>query len=283
VSVGTAPAPVQPRQPTRPAARKKHLLPEWLFLLIARLVLLVLLVVFWQLNSGGRGSLLPTYAFGTPHAVGTELWNLVSSTALYHDLWSTVSVVIYASLISAPIGIVLALLTAVPVGRWLLQPIITISYAIPKVGLISILVLLMGLTAKTHIVMVTTGTLFLYYFSMRQAIEEVDRRQVIDLRLLGAGWPKVASALYLRTAFPHLIGATRLALPLGFAMEIFAELRVPTSSGLGALLQLDQAAGDYAGGVAVMLLVLLLGYVLDTGVGVLLRRYAASTGTGIAI
>jgi NitT/TauT family transport system permease protein len=266
-----------------PTSKSRTRINDWVFLLITRLGLLAILIGFWLLNSGGRGSLLPTYAFGTPKDVGSQLWDLVSSTQLYSSLWSTISVVIYASLISAPIGVVLALLTAIPIGRWLLQPIITITYTVPKVGLISIYVLVLGVTTKTHITMVCSGVAFLYYFSMRQAIEEIDRRQVIDLRLLGAGWAKVATALYCRTAIPNLIGATRLALPLGFAIEIFAELRIPTSSGLGALLQHDQAAQNIAGSVAVMLLVLVLGYALDVLLGYLLRRYAQSTGTGAAL
>jgi NitT/TauT family transport system permease protein len=178
---------------------------------------------------------------------------------------------------------VLALLTAAPVGRWLLQPIITAAYSIPKVGLISIYILVLGVGATTHITLVASGVLFLYYFSMRQAIEDVDRRQVIDFRLLGAGWLKIATSLYVRAAIPNLIGATRLALPLGFAIEIFAELRIPTSSGLGALLQFDQSVQDTAGAVAVLLLVLLVGYGMDILLGYLLRRYARATGTGGAL
>jgi NitT/TauT family transport system permease protein len=253
------------------------------FLIVARLGLAVVVIAFWELNSGGRGSLLPDYAFGAPASVGWQFLKLFSGVQIYSSLWSTVATVLVATAVSAPIGIVLAVATSVPVGRWLLEPLVTITYAVPKVGLISIYILILGVSGTTHIVLVGGATMFLYYYAMRQAINEIDRRQVIDFRLLGAGWAKIARSLLVRSASPNLIGATRLALPLGFAIEIFAELRIPTSSGLGALLEADSAAQNTAGSVAVMLFVLLIGYLLDLLLGVLLGRYAKSTGTGAIV
>jgi NitT/TauT family transport system permease protein len=269
--------------PAKPVGRKSSVLNDQLVLWGTRIGLLVVLIGFWQLSSGGRGSLLPNYAFGTPHTVGSAFADLVPHAELYDSIGSTLAVVIYGTLISAPIGIALALVTASPVGRWLLEPIITICYAIPKVGLISIYVLLLGVTEKTHIVLVVSGLLFVYFFAMRQAIEDIDRRQVIDFRLLGAGWPKIASALFIRAALPNMIGATRLALPLGFAIEIFAELRITTSSGMGALLQREQLQLNTPASVAVMLLVLVIGYFMDILLGYVLRRYAQATGSGSAL
>jgi ABC-type nitrate/sulfonate/bicarbonate transport system permease component len=276
---------VEPAALPRPDAEAKASRPrdDRLFLLLARVGLLIVLIAFWQLNSGGRGSLLPDYAFGTPSAVGSQFLHLLSGGQLYSSLWSTLITVLYATAVSAPVGIVLAIATSVPVGRWLLEPLVTITYAVPKVGLISIYILLLGVSGATHIALVGGATMFLYYYAMRQAISEIDRRQLIDFRLLGAGWLKVARSLLLPAASPNLIGATRLALPLGFAVEIFAELRIPTSSGLGALLEADSSAQNTAGSVAVMLFVLLIGYLLDLLLGGVLGRYARSTGTGVVV
>jgi NitT/TauT family transport system permease protein len=280
MSLGT----VQPAAQTLGEEKKpKRASSDRTFLIVARLGLAVVVIAFWELNSGGRGSLLPDYAFGSPASVGWQFLKLFSGVQIYSSLWSTVATVLVATAVSAPIGIVLAVATSVPVGRWLLEPLVTITYAVPKVGLISIYILILGVSGTTHIVLVGGATMFLYYYAMRQAINEIDRRQVIDFRLLGAGWAKIARSLLVRSASPNLIGATRLALPLGFAIEIFAELRIPTSSGLGALLEADSAAQNTAGSVAVMLFVLLIGYLLDLLLGVLLGRYAKSTGTGAIV
>jgi ABC-type nitrate/sulfonate/bicarbonate transport system permease component len=280
MSLGTVePATVAPTRRDQKAARSN----DRVFLILARLGLAVVLVAFWELNSGGRGSLLPDYAFGTPSAVADQFVKLFSSGEIYSSLWSTVATVLYATLLSAPVGILLAVATSVPVGRWLLEPLVTITYAVPKVGLISIYILVLGVSGATHIALVGGATMFLYYYAMRQAINEIDRRQLIEFRLLGAGWLKVAKSLLLRAASPNLIGATRLALPLGFAIEIFAELRIPTSSGLGALLEHDAAAQNTAGSVAVMLFVLIIGYLLDLALGALLGRHAKSVGVGAIV
>jgi NitT/TauT family transport system permease protein len=252
------------------------------FVWVARVVLLVVVVGFWQLNSGGRGSLFPTYAFGTPAKVGKQFYDLFSTGAMYSDLGTTLLAVIYATLISIPIGVVLAVLTAVPLGRWLLAPLVTITYAIPKVGLITVFILVLGVDTKTHIALVAAGVLFIYYYGMRQAIDDVDQRRLLDMRLLGASRWKITRSLVFPGAVAQLIGATRLALPLAFGVEIFAELRIPTSRGLGALLQADESAQNIAGAVAVMIFVLLIGYGLDVGLGRMLRWTARSTGRGVS-
>lgn len=281
MSLGTAEpvTPAPPRQGASPAGGKWG---DRVFLILARLGLAAILIVFWELNSGGRGSLLPDYAFGTPAAVAAQFGKLFTTGQIYSSLWSTIATVIYATALSAPVGILLAVAASVPVGRWLLEPLVAITYSVPKVGLISIYILVLGVSGATHIALVGGATMFLYYYAMRQAINEIDHRQLIEFRLLGASWAKVVRSLFLRSASPNLIGATRLALPLGFAVEIFAELRIPTSSGLGALLQADASAQNTAGSVAVMIFVLIIGYLLDLGLGALLARYARVTGTGAA-
>src|SRR6202042_323158 len=96
------------------------------------------------------------------------------------------------------IGSALAVVTSVPVGRWLLEPLINVTYAVPKVALIPLYIIALGLNTRAHVALVTSAVLFVYYYAVRQAIGEVDRDQLTALRLLDAGWVKIATALYFR-------------------------------------------------------------------------------------
>lgn len=261
-------------------ARSAHIRVDRSFglLFLARVLLLVLVAAVWQL---APERILPSYAVSRPRQVGSHLWDLVKDDVLLPAVVSTALAVFYALVVGACIGVLLAVVSSTRVGGWILQPIITVAYAVPKVALIPVLVIVMGIETRTHVTLVVSMVLFTYFFSMRQAFDEQDADQVLALRLMGAGRLAVVRLLTVRTAIPHLIGATRVALPLAFGIEVFAELRVPTAHGLGVLLANAANNLDAAGAIAVALVIVLIAYLLDTFVGGRLRRYTESIGMGM--
>ncbi|HEX5115557.1 MAG TPA: ABC transporter permease subunit [Pseudonocardiaceae bacterium] len=245
---------------------------------LVRLAFIVVVLALWQGFAGGPKSTLPTDVVSKPTAVAAAFWHLVTGGEVFAALGSTALATVYSLLIAIPIGALLALLTAHRFGRWLFEPIITIAYSIPKVGLISLMVILLGVSQATHIVLVTSAVVFVYYFGARQALDELDQNRVIAFRLMGASWWKVARSLVLGYAVPQLFAASRVAVPLAFATEVFAELRVTSSTGLGVLLEQFTNNFDAASAMAVMIFILVLGYLLDVVLRDLLRRYTESIG-----
>jgi ABC-type nitrate/sulfonate/bicarbonate transport system permease component len=238
-------------------------------------------IALWQAFAGGPHSVLPADAVSRPSSVAVALGHLAASGQLFSGLGATALSVLYSMVLGALVGIALAVVTSTRPGRWLLDPLVTILYGIPKVGMISLYIIVLGIATTTHVALVTSAVLFIYYYAMRQALDEVDADRMVALRLMGAGRLRVLRSLVVMSALPQLLSATRIALPLAFATEIFAELQVPTSSGLGVSLQLFSENLDASGAVAVMLFVVLVAYLLDVAVGGFLRRYQRSVGMGV--
>jgi ABC-type nitrate/sulfonate/bicarbonate transport system permease component len=247
-------------------------------LVVARIVLIAVVVGLWQITPK---RILPAYAVGRPNTVASSLWHLVSSNEIWPALARTGQAVLYALIIGALIGVALAAIGTLRLGRWLLQPIVTVAYAIPKVALIPIYVIILGIDTRTHVVLVVSMVLFVFYFSMNQALGELDADQLLVLRLMGATRMQVARSFAFPSAIPQLIGATRIALPLAFGIEVFAELRVPTSTGLGVLLANAANTLNAPDAMAVTIVIVVVAYVLDVFIGGRLRRYTESIGMGV--
>jgi NitT/TauT family transport system permease protein len=273
--------PVAPAPAATPGRRRVRV--DWAVVAV-RVAVVVVILAIWQFAAGGPKSFLPAIVVSHPDAVARMMWHLLINGQLLSALGSTGLSVLYSMVIGAVIGVGLALATAVPVGRWLLEPLVTVTYAIPKVGLIPLYIILLGLNTKAHVALVTSAVLFAFYYAMRQAVDDIDRDRLVTLRLMGAGHLKVVTGLYLRSAMPQLLAALRISLPLAFATEIFAELQVPTTSGLGVLMEKFSQTGldtlDASGAIAVMLFVVLVAYVLDVVIGGRLRRYTEGIGVG---
>lgn len=247
---------------------------------VARLLTALALLVIWQY---APQSVVPTVAVSRPLDVARSFGHLVSTGELFSGTWATAEQVLYSLVLGALIGVALAILTWGRIGRWLLGPLISASYAIPKVGLISFYILLLGVDTKAHVVFVTGFVLFAYYFAVRDAFDELDRDKLTALRLMGASQLALFRVYVLPSAVPHLFTATRIAVPLAFASEVFAELEMPTATGLGVSLQQATDSLDTSTGVAIALFIVLIGYLLDLVIGARLRRYTESVGTGLML
>jgi NitT/TauT family transport system permease protein len=245
---------------------------------LVRIVLVAIVLGLWQIFAGGPKSALPSNVVSRPSSIAIAFWQLASSDQIFSALGTTALSTLYALLISVPIAAVLAAATANRFGRWVLEPIVTVLYAIPKIGLISLYVIILGVSRASDVTLVTSAVVFVFYFAFRQALQELDQRRVIAFRLMGAGTLRIARSLVLGYAVPQFLAACRIAVPLAFSTEIFAELRVPATPGLGVLL--TNLIDDFKSpsSVAVMLFILLLGYLLDVVLRTLLRRYTQSVG-----
>jgi NitT/TauT family transport system permease protein len=261
-----------------PSTRSAWISSEVVTLAVGRLVFLAAVAGIWQV---APEKVLPSFAVGRPRSVAESLWHLVVTNQILPSLATTGLAVLYALVIGALIGVALAGIGTLKVGAWLLEPIVTVAYAVPKVALIPVYVIILGIETRTHVVLVVTMVLFVFYFSTRQAMAELDRDQIWALRLMGAHNLTVARLFVLRSATPQLIGATRIALPLAFAIEVFAELRVPTANGLGVLLANAANNLDAPEAVAVSLVIVFVAYILDVFIGGRLRRYTRSIGRGL--
>jgi NitT/TauT family transport system permease protein len=247
---------------------------------VARLLTAFAVLVIWQYAPQG---VVPTIAVSRPLAIARSFGHLVAGGELFSGTWATAEQVLYSLVLGALIGVVLAILTWARIGRWLLGPLISASYAIPKVGLISFYILLLGVDTKAHVVFVTGFVLFAYYFAVRDAFEDLDHDKLTALRLMGAGRLALFRVYVLPSAVPYLFTATRIAVPLAFASEVFAELEMPTATGLGVSLEQATDSLDASTGMAIALFIVLIGYLLDLVIGARLRRYTESIGTGLVL
>lgn len=281
-TLGTAPRPsgqmamLRRRQATRVATAG----PGFLVVAGLRIFLVAIVCALWQLAPNGW---VPRDAVGQPSSVASSLWALLKSGALPTALGSTLLAVLYAMIIGAVLGIVLGIFSSMPVGRWLLGPAISVLYAIPKVGLITVFIILIGVGRSSHVALVVSAVMFVYFYAIRQGIEEVREDLTNALRGMGAGRLTLLRKLILPSAVPQLLGATRIALPLALTSEIFAELRVPTINGLGTLLADSSQDLNGSAASAVLIVTVVVAYLFDTLVRRQVQDFTQLTGTGLQL
>ena len=173
-------------------------------------------------------------------------------------------------------SLVLALLLAVPAGLALGQsrrlnalfaPLIYIGYPIPKVVLLPIFLLLLGIGDLSKIALITTILFFQILVVVRDEASAIRPELVASVRSLGAGRMALFRYVYAPASVPAILTALRLSVGTAVAVLFLAE-SIATTSGLGYYIMIESWSRVaykqmYAGVIAMSIMGLALYYLAD--------------------
>ena len=181
-----------------------------------------------------------------------------------------------ASLARVLAAILLAALTAAPVGLALGQmkrldrifsPLIAIVYPIPKIVLLPVIYVLMGITNFSKIFLIAIILFFQILVVVRDEAAQLRPELILSVRSLGAGRKALFRYVYLPASLPATLTALRVTTGTAIAVLFIAEQSL-TRYGLGYYIvvetyQVLRYREMYAGILAMSVLGLLLYSVLD--------------------
>jgi NitT/TauT family transport system permease protein len=145
-----------------------------------------------------------------------------------------------AVLIGVPLGIVMARYRSV---RHAVEPVLTMSFPVPKVALILILVLLFGVGTLSRVIIVVVACLIPIVISSFHGADAVEPRLVWSARGLGTGKIGTLLRVVLPAALPTVLSGIRLAIGISIFALMAAELMI-RQSGVGAYLFTYYDLGD---------------------------------------
>jgi NitT/TauT family transport system permease protein len=225
---------------------------------------LILTLLLWQLAAWAlQRSILPP-----PGPVLVVLGQeLVSGELGRHFLVSTGRVVA---------SILLSLILAVPAGLALGQsrtlsrifsPLVYIAYPMPKVVLMPIFLLLLGIGDASKIALITVILFFQILVVVRDEALAIRPELLMSLRSLGAGRLALLRFVYIPAVLPAMLTSLRLSVGTAVAVLFLAE-SFATTDGLGYFIMVESWSRVayvqmYAGVVAMSLLGLALYYLTD--------------------
>ncbi len=168
-------------------------------------------------------------------------------------------------------AILIAVISAVPIGLILGQmpkldrvmaPLIAITYPIPKIVLLPVIYVFMGITDISKIFLIALIIFFQILVIVRDEAANLHPELILSVRSLGAGRRALFRYVYLPASVPAVVTALRLSVGTAIAVLFIAEQSL-TTYGLGYYIvvetyQVLRYPQMYAGILAMSLLGLLL-------------------------
>jgi NitT/TauT family transport system permease protein len=214
------------------------------------------LLVIWE--GAGRADLLnPMYA-PSPSRIGAALVDLFGSGRIWIHLEATFTAALVGLALGIVVGILLGVLGAhVPLVAELLEPVMTLLNAIPRVILAPLFVIWLGIGAASKIALAFILVAVLIFFTVFTGIRQVDRRLVERVVTLGGGRWALVRHVYLPSVAAWVMGNLKVAVGFAFTGAVVGEF-VAASRGLGYLLSFAQSTYNSALMLALVLLIMVV-------------------------
>src|SRR6266436_3607663 len=197
------------------------------FALLRQAAAWAVVLALWEI--AGRAHLLNPLYMPSPSQIAAALVELFGSGRIWPHLEATFVAALGGLAIGIVVGVLLGVVAAlVPFVAELLEPVMTLLNAIPRVVLASKVALSFMLVAV------------LIFFTVFGGIRQVDRRLVERILTLGGTRWSLVRHVYLPSVAAGMLGSLKVAVGFAFTGAVVGEF-VAASRGLGYLLSFAQS------------------------------------------
>ncbi|MFB9951910.1 ABC transporter permease [Rhizobium puerariae] len=212
---------------------------SWLRVGQLALVAVILLVIQHAVDSGAVKQIY----LASPTQIIAAFPRLLSQNNLLYHLSITLS----EALLGFALALSLGVATGIAMGLFsrvntFFGPFLVAMMAIPKVTIIPLLTLYLGIGFSHKVFIVFLFGYFIFVFNTIAGIRQVDEKHLKVARAFGASRLQIITKVILPSAVPSIMAAVRLEAAMCLVAALFAEI-VASKAGLGNML--NRAVGVY--------------------------------------
>ena len=198
------------------------------------------------------------------------------SDAASGDLWQNLGLTLYRSLL----GFLLASFLGIGLGfavsynrfvRWLLDPLISVGFPMPKIAFLPIITLWLGFHDVSKISMVVFDAVFPVLTATLAATVAVERELLWSARNLGASRREILHEVVFPAALPQIMTGLQVALPIALIVCIVAEMKLG-GVGLGGAMITASRFADSPGVFAGIIEIAIAGLAIVKGIAIIRRH-----------
>lgn len=198
-----------------------------------------------------------------PNHVVQSLKPLVEKDALANNtlrsVWLNIKGYFWAIMLAVPIGFLIGL---VPLFRGLFSKQVDALRYLPLTALTGLFIIWFGIEDQMKTAFLAFGILVYLLPVVVQRIDEVEDVYLTTVFTLGAGSWQTIRTVYLPAVFSKLIDDIRVLTAISWTYIIIAEL-LNREGGIGGLIYLKQRQGEVEKLFAILIIIILIGFIQD--------------------
>src|SRR5258705_6056793 len=223
---------------------------------IRQLAAFAVLLAVWE--AAGRAGLLNPLYVPNPSRIGAALVDLFSDGRIWPHLDATFTAALGGLALGIAVGILLGVVAAlVRFIAELIEPVMTVLNAIPRVILAPLFVIWLGIGLASKVALSFILVAVLIFFTVFSGIRQVDRRLVERIITLGGDRWALVRHVYLPSVTAWILSNLKVAVGFAFTGACVGEF-VAATRGLGYLLSFAQSTYNAALMFALIFLILVV-------------------------
>ena len=176
-------------------------------------------IVLWA----GLAYLLAMPVIPSPEQVALRLAARFPETIAVHAGYSLMRIVLglfAAVAVGYPVGV---LMGHFPRVNRLFAPVLYMTYPVPKIALLPVVMLLFGVGETSKLLLVFLIIVFQVIVGVRDAVAAIPSETYAPLRVLGASFPQIVRHIIVPASLPKFITAVRVAMATAISVLFFTE------------------------------------------------------------
>jgi NitT/TauT family transport system permease protein len=219
------------------------------------------LIAIWAVLA--KLKIWPPYVFPTPKGVAESLWAGFAD----HSFWIAIAVSMKRMLLGYSLSVVLGMVLGLGVAsnKFLEETmggLLVSLQSLPSICWLPLAVLWFGLTEKAIIFVVVMGSLLSVTIAMEAGRQQMPKIYGMAGRNLGARGFKLFWYVLLPASLPFILSGLKQGWAFAWRSLISGEM-IFVSLGLGQLLMMGRDLNDMSQVIAVMMLIIAIGYIVD--------------------
>ncbi|MDH3764254.1 MAG: ABC transporter permease [Nitrosopumilus sp.] len=232
-----------------------------------RIAFYIGIVVVWQIVS--MAGVWPDNIFPSPYDVSEDLAYGAADGSLFYGIATSMWRLVIGLSIAIAGGIVLGIFMArVEVVNQTVGSLVLGLQSIPSVAWVPLAILWFGLNDSGIIFVTAIGAVFAVTINTYTGVKNIDPHFIEAARNMGAKGGQLVTSVLIPAAFPYMISGFKQGWAFAWRGVIGAELLF-AYLGLGFLLNVGRSLTDVSQVIAIMLVIMGIGLVID---GVVFQR-----------
>lgn len=204
------------------------------FVHFSRILLLVLLIGFWELVAYLNWA--DPFIISSPSRIVKQTVELYNSGSLWKHIFVTLNETVLAFALSTIIGLVVAvLLFMIKPLRRVLEPYLVILNSLPKISLGPLIIIWVGIGTKAIVTMGILICVVITTINLLNGYMEVSDEKIMLLKSMGASKFQILTKLIFPATLPNFVSTLKINLGMAWVGVIMGEY-LSSSAGLGYLL-----------------------------------------------
>lgn len=191
----------------------------------------ILLLLLWEMLV--RFGLLDNRFFPAPSTVLGSMVEMIKSGVFFSDLSISMYRILGGFLLGAIPGLLIGLTMGLfPVVKAIMDPIIAATYPIPKLAIMPLIMILLGLTEFEKMVVIALGTFFLILINTVAGVVNLDKIYLDVAKNYGASKKDYYLTVAIPGALPMIFTGVKLGIGMALLLIVAAEMN-GANSGIG--------------------------------------------------